>query len=123
MKPWRTPQAAPRLLNGNFNIKPFTKQADPNDTAVHWQHYKNDIGRQFCFFGITDPATKKDSLLIYVGEYLVELDDALPDPTGQEIDDVYQVLIRKTTTTSSQRRTKIMPHFNFVSSSSRATKD
>ena len=82
-------------IHRNLNIKPFLKQADPNDTAVRWQRYEKDIERQFRFFGITDPTTKKDGLLIYGGEDLVDLDEALPDPTGQEGDDEYKVSIRK----------------------------
>ena len=65
-------------------MKTFLKQADNNDTALCWQKYKKKIERQFRFFGITDPETKKDGLLIYGGQDLVDVDDALPDPTSIE---------------------------------------
>ena len=38
---------------------------------------------------------KKDGLLIYGGEDLVNLEDVPPDPTGQEGDYAYKILIRK----------------------------
>ena len=83
------------IIHRNLNIKPFIKQADANDTAVRWQRYKKDIERQFRFFGITDPETKKDGLLIYGGEDLTDFDEALPDPSDQDGDDAYTILIRK----------------------------
>jgi hypothetical protein len=76
--------AVPRaIIHRNLTIKPFLKQADNNDTALCWQKYKKEIERQFRFFGITDPETKKDGLLIYGGQDLVDVDDALPDPTSE----------------------------------------
>jgi hypothetical protein len=47
--------------------------------------------------GINDPETKKDGLLIYGGQELVDIDDALPDLNGAENDDVdaYKLLSRK----------------------------
>ena len=77
-----TPGSA--TIHRNLTIKPFIKQTDSNDTAVNWQKYKKEIERQFRFFGITDPETKKDGLLIYGGQDLVDVDDALPDLTGTE---------------------------------------
>ena len=71
------------------------KQADSNGTAVSWQIYKKEIERQFCFFGITDPETKRDGMLIYGGQDLVDVNDALPDPTNEEADDAFKVLVRK----------------------------
>ena len=71
------------------------EQADNNEMALRWQKYKKEIERQFRFLGITEPVTKKDGLLIYGGQDLVDVDDALPDPTSIEGDDVYKVLIRK----------------------------
>ena len=82
-------------INRNLTIKPFITQTDSNDTAVLWQKYKKEIERQFRFFGITDPETKKDGLLIYGGHDLVDIDDALPDITGTEHDDAYKLLLRK----------------------------
>lgn len=59
---------------------------------MKWQKYKKEIERQFRFFGITDPETKKDGLLIYGEQDLVDVDDALPEPTD---DDAYKILICK----------------------------
>ena len=81
-------------INRNLTIKPFITQTDSNDTAVR-QKYKKEIERQFRFFGITDPETKKDGLLIYGGQDLVDIDDALPDITATEDDDAYKLLLRK----------------------------
>ncbi|CAB4036427.1 Hypothetical predicted protein [Paramuricea clavata] len=63
----------------NLTIKPFIMQTDSNDTAENWQKYKEEIERQFRFFGINDPETKKDGLLIYGGQDLIDIGDALPD--------------------------------------------
>ena len=65
-----------------LTIKPFMKQTDNNETAVQWGKYKKDLERQFRFFGVTDPETKKDGLLTYGGADLVDIDreDSLPDP-------------------------------------------
>lgn len=53
-------------------------------------YYKQYIERQFWFFRITDPATKKDGLLINGGEDLVDINDALLYPTGQAGDNKYR---------------------------------
>ena len=82
-------------INRNLTIKPFLTQTDSNDTAVLWQKYKKEIERQFRFLGITDPETKKDGLLIYGRQDLVDIDDALSDITGTEDDDAYKLLLRK----------------------------
>ncbi|KAK3731357.1 hypothetical protein QZH41_007150 [Actinostola sp. cb2023] len=97
----------------NLNIKPFVKQADSNDTAVRWERYKKDVERQFRFFGITDPETKKDGLLIYGGEDLVDIEDALPNPTSQDGDDVYTVLIRKFDNHFMPKKNKDFARFQF----------
>ena len=84
------------IIHRNLTIKPFLKQADNNDTALCWQKYKKEMECQFRFFGITDPETKKERLLIYGGQDLVDIDDALiPNSTSTESDDVYKVLIWK----------------------------
>ena len=85
----------PSYIQRNLTIKPFVKQTDNNETAVRWGKYKKDLERQFRFFGVTDPETKKDGLLIYGGEDLVDIEDSLPDPQAGESDDVYTILIRK----------------------------
>ena len=65
------------------------------NTIIWWQRYKEDIERQFIFFGITNASTKKDGLLIYEGEHIVDVDDALPDPASSEPeDDEYTILIK-----------------------------
>ena len=71
------------------------KQADCNGTAVSWQIYRKEIERQLRFFDITDPETKRDGMLIYGGQDLVDVNDALPDPTNEEGDDTFKVLVRK----------------------------
>ena len=56
----------------NLTIKPFVKQTEQNETTVRWGKYKMDVERQFRFFGITDTELKKDGLLIYGGEDLID---------------------------------------------------
>ena len=50
--------------------------------------------QQYFRRNITDPETKKDGLLIYGGQDLVNTDNALPDITGTEDDDAYKLLLR-----------------------------
>ena len=90
-----TASSAEAFIYRNLTIKPFVKQTDHNETAVRWGKYKKDMERQFRFFGITDPELKKDGLLIYGGEDLIDIEDSLPDPPTQENDDAYKILIRK----------------------------
>ena len=80
-----------------FRIKPFVKQANNKDTAVTCavKNTKKEIYRQFRFFGITDSDSKRDGLLIHGGQDLLDIDDALFDPTSEESDDAYKVLIWK----------------------------
>ena len=100
-------------IQRHLTIKPFLKQADSHDTALQWQRYKKEIDRQFRFFGITDPNTKKDGLLIYGGQDLVDVDEALPDPTEQEGDDAYKILIRKIDTHFMPKKNKDFARFQF----------
>ena len=41
--------------------------------------WKKDIERQFWFFRISDPESKKDGLIIYSGQDIADLEDSLPD--------------------------------------------
>lgn len=102
-----TPQPSPSMENAavtnvviqrHLTIKPFVKQADNNDTILRLERYKQDIDRKFGFFGITDPMRKKDGLLIYGGEDIVDVDKALHDTTSKDGNNNYKVLIRKINT-------------------------
>ena len=84
--------SAEAFIYRNLTIKPFVKQTDHNETVVRWGKYKKDVERQFRFFGITDPELKKDGLLIYGGDDLIDIEDSLPDPLTQENDDAYKIL-------------------------------
>lgn len=90
-----TASSAKAFIYRNLTIKPFVKQTDHNETAVRWGKYKKDVERQFRFFGITDPELRKDGLLIYGGDDVIDIEDSLPDPLTQENDDAYKILIRK----------------------------
>ena len=106
----KTPNNA--TIHRNLTIKPFIKQTDSNDTAVNWQKYRKEIERQFRFFGINDPETKKDGLLIYGGQDLVDIDDALPDLNGTEDNDAYKLLIHKIDNHLFLRKTRTLLDFN-----------
>jgi hypothetical protein len=103
----------PMAIQRNLTIKPFLKQTDSHDTALQWQRYKKDIDRQFRFFGITDPDTKKDGLLICGGQDLVDIDEALPDPTRQDSDNAYTLLIRKIDSHFIPKKNKDFARFQF----------
>ena len=75
---WSSESVSRPIIHRNLTMKTFLKQADINDMTLSWQKYKKEIERQFRFFGITDPETKRDGLLIYGRQDLVDVDDALP---------------------------------------------
>lgn len=79
----------------SLNIKPFVKHSDHNENAVAWQRYKRNVERQFRFFGITEATKKKDGLLIYGGDDLIDIDEAIPDPEKTDDDNDYTLLIKK----------------------------
>ena len=75
-------------------IQLFVKQVNHSDYAG------KDTSRIFSnnsifFFRITDPTTKKYGLLIYGGEDIADVKEALPDPLPEEGNDVYKILIWK----------------------------
>lgn len=68
---------------------------DSNDTAVRWAKWKQNIEREFRFFGIGDPQLKRDGLIIYGGQEIADLDDSIPDPTLEGEQNEYTRLIYK----------------------------
>ena len=96
-----TPQPSPSTENAvtsnvailhHLMIQLFVKQVNHSDCAG------KDTSRIFSnnsifFFRITDPTTKKYGLLIYEGEDIADIKEALPDPLPEEGNDVYKVLI------------------------------
>ena len=55
-----TQQATVTVINRHLNITPFQVTRDSNDTAVRWAKWKQNIERQFRFFGIKEPQLKKE---------------------------------------------------------------
>ena len=77
-----------------LNDKPPTQNR--TETATRWERWLKDIERQFCYFGITEPETNKDGLIIYGGQTIADLQNPLPDLNGDEAgQDVYAQLINK----------------------------
>ena len=90
-----TQQATITVINRHLNITPFQVTRDSNDTAIRWAKWKQNIERQFRFFGIEDPQLKKDGLIIYGGQEIADLDDSIPDPTLEGEQNEYTRLIYK----------------------------
>lgn len=84
------------VTNRQLNITPFVIDCDPTNTANRWDKWKEDIERQFRFFGIQDPELKKDGLIIYGGRDIADLEDSLPDVESTDPPaDEYTKFIRK----------------------------
>jgi len=71
-------------------IQLFVKQ------VIHYDYAGKDTSRIFSnnsifFFSITDPATKTYGLLIYGGEDIADVKEALADPPPEGSNDVYKV--------------------------------
>ncbi|KAK3747209.1 hypothetical protein QZH41_004124 [Actinostola sp. cb2023] len=81
------------LSNRQLNIYPFQPTKDTNETAVLWGKWLKNIERQFRYFGISDAEAKKDGLIIYGGQQIADLEDTLPDSTGDG--DQYKTCVEK----------------------------
>ena len=84
------------VINRQLNVRPFQTTQNRTETATRLEKWLKDIERQFRYLGITEPETQKDGLIIYGGQIIADLEDTLPDLTGDEAgQDVYAQLINK----------------------------
>jgi hypothetical protein len=72
------------VTNRQLNVRPFQINENRTETASGWEKWLRNIERQFRYFGITDPAMKKDGLIIYGVQIISDLEDTLLDATGDE---------------------------------------
>ena len=87
---------------------------DNNETALHWDKWKRNIERQFRFFRLEDPETKKDGLIIYSGQQIANLEDTLPDLPNDEGTNVYTQMIKKLDKHFLPRKNKDYARFQSV---------
>ncbi|VDI77074.1 Hypothetical predicted protein [Mytilus galloprovincialis] len=52
----------------NLRSKPFIQSDDQISTGKHWEDWMESMERELRYFRITDPADKKDALIIYGGK-------------------------------------------------------
>ena len=71
----------------------FTHADDQIATGKAWE-WLEGIKREFRYFKITDPANKKDALIIYGGKEVARLEKSLPNPTQEDLNE-YQWLKSK----------------------------
>ena len=96
-----------------LNIQPFSISDDNNETALRWDKWKRNIERQFRFFGLEDPETKKDGLIIYGGQQIADLEDTLPDLPNDDGANVYTQMIKKLDKHFLPRKNKDYTRFQF----------
>lgn len=83
------------IINRQLNVKPFVISDDGNETAMWWVKWKKGIEQQFQLFGLADPSTKRNGLIIYGDQSIADLEDSLPNLTPEGDEDTYAQLIRK----------------------------
>ncbi|CAC5361325.1 unnamed protein product [Mytilus coruscus] len=76
----------------NLRSQPFIQSDDQISTGKHWEEWLESIEREFRYFRITEPADKKDALIIYGGKDISRLERSLRDKEGE---DEYKVLKNK----------------------------
>ena len=64
----------------NLKIQPFTPKDDQITTGKVWDEWLEEIERELRYFKISDPADKKDTLIIYGGKEIARLEKSLPNP-------------------------------------------
>ena len=55
---------------------------DQISTGKAWEKWLEGIEREFRYFNINDPMSKKDAMIILGGRELARLEKSLPNPTG-----------------------------------------
>ena len=84
------------VINRQLNVRPFQINENRTETASNWEKWLQNIEKQFRYFGINDPETKKDGLIIYGGQIIADLEDTLLELTGKEAgQDAYGQIVKK----------------------------
>lgn len=66
----------------NLRVLPFRPTEDQLTTGKAWEEWLDDIEREFRFFRISNPADRKDAMLIFGCKEIARLEKSLPDPDG-----------------------------------------
>ena len=64
----------------NLRALPSLHTEDQLSTGKAWEEWLEDIEREFRYFRISNPAGRKDAMIIYGGKKLTRLEKSLPDP-------------------------------------------
>ena len=71
----------------NLKASVFTHADDQIATGKAWEEWLEGIEREFKYFKITDPADKKDALIIYGEKEVARLEKSLPNPTQEDLNE------------------------------------
>ena len=77
----------------NLPALPFLPTEDQLSTGKAWEEWLEDIEREFRHLRISNPADRKDAMIIYSGKELARLEKSLPDPVGDLNE--YETLCKK----------------------------
>ena len=67
----------------NLKTQPFAPKDDQISTGKAWDEWLEEIEQELRYFKITEPADKKDALIIYGGKEIARLEKSLPNPPGE----------------------------------------
>ena len=91
---------------------PFLPTEDQLSTGKAWEEWLEDMEREFRYFRISNPADRKDAMIIYGGKELARLEKSLPDPIGDL--DEYEKLRKKLNDYFSPKRNKHYARYMFL---------
>ena len=96
----------------NLRALPFLPTEDQLSTGKAWEEWLEDIEREFRYFRISNPADRKDAMIIYGGKELARLEKSLPDPVGDLNE--YEKLRMKLNDYFSPKRNKHYARYMFL---------
>lgn len=96
----------------NLRALPFLPTEDQLSTGKAWEEWLEDIEREFRYFRISNPADRKDAMIIYGGKELARLEKSLPDPVGDLNE--YEKLRKKLNDYFSPKRNKHYARYMFL---------
>ena len=92
---------------------PFRPTEDQlTTTGKAWEEWLDDIEREFRYFRISDPADRKDAMIIYGGKEIARLEKSLPDPDGNSNE--YEKLRKKLNDYFAPKQNKHYARYMFL---------
>ena len=96
----------------NLKASVYTDTDDQIATGKAWEEWLEGIW-EFRYFKITDPAKKKDALIIYEGTEVARLEKSLPNPTQEDLNE-YEWLKTKRNNYFSPKKNKHHTRYLFL---------